>query len=128
MVEKLQELATQGAEMRTLASAGLVGKTVTYTDPDNVSQTGVVDKVKQTPGGTVLVVGGKDVALPRVTEVTTTSIPAATAPPAPTPSTPPDAATTNAPAAQVAPPAVDAADENSGSSTSTDAPDTTASA
>lgn len=90
MVEKLQELATQGAEMRTLASAGLVGRTVTYTDADSATQTGVVERVKQTTTGTVLVVDGQDVPLATVTEVTTTAPTpaAATTPPPAAPTTP----------------------------------------
>jgi flagellar basal-body rod modification protein FlgD len=73
MVEKLQEIAAQGAEMRTLSSASLVGKTVSYTAEDGTTQNGVVEKVKQTPGGSILVVGGENVALAQVTEVSQTS-------------------------------------------------------
>lgn len=79
MVEKLQELATQGAEMRTLASLGLVGRTVSYTDAEREPRTGVVDRVRQSPAGTVLVVGGKDVPLASVTEVSQTAAAAAAA-------------------------------------------------
>jgi flagellar basal-body rod modification protein FlgD len=83
MVEKLQEIAAQGAEMRTLSSASLVGKTVSYTAEDGTTTTGVVEKVKQTPGGSILVVDGKNVALAQVTEVSqTATTPAAAAAPA----------------------------------------------
>ena len=93
MVEKLQEIATQGAEMRTLASASLVGRTVSYTDSDGASKTGVVDTVRQTPGGSVLEIDGNDVPIASVTSVTQTAAaaapatPAASAAPATTPTT-----------------------------------------
>jgi flagellar basal-body rod modification protein FlgD len=107
MVEKLQEIAAQGAEMRTLSSASLVGKTVSYTAEDGTSITGVVDKVKQAPGGSILVIGGKNVALAQVTEVSQT--PAAAAAPA-------------------APPTNTSPGTDDEDTTSTEAPDTAVSA
>lgn len=78
MVEKLEEISRQGAEMRTLAAAGLVGRSVSWIDGDGTPQSGEVEAVKQTASGSVLVVDGEDVPLASVTEVSQT---------APTPST-----------------------------------------
>ena len=91
MVEKLEEIARQGAEMRTLAASGLVGRSVKWTDAEGQAQSGVVSTVKQTASGSILVVEGTEVPLASVTEVS--AAPAPAAPPASTQST--DAPETN---------------------------------
>ena len=52
-------------------SSSLLGKTVSYTDPSSgESAQGVVDSVKLTGGQVLLHVGGQDVPLSHITEVT----------------------------------------------------------
>ena len=59
-------------------SSGLIGRDVKYVDPDtNEETTGTVDAVKIQEGIAVLSIGGKDIPLGNVTEVTA---PAADAP------------------------------------------------
>ena len=72
MVEKLEEIARQGAELlagQRLAAAGLVGREVSYTDEDGKATKGEVESVRFGSSGTVLVVGGKEVPFASVTEV-----------------------------------------------------------
>ena len=78
-VEKLEEIAKQNASMLALqrsSSAGaMVGQTVTYTDENGASKTGVVSSVRL---GTdkvdpVATVGGVQVPLGRITEIGTKS-------------------------------------------------------
>jgi flagellar basal-body rod modification protein FlgD len=53
------EQVTNLAEATTLSqTVSLLGRTVTYTDKQNVVQTGVVEKVNHTSDGTVLTVNG----------------------------------------------------------------------
>lgn len=73
MVEKLEELAKQNAELlasqRTLAGSGLIGRQVTYPGPDGFDTTGTVDGVRLTLDGPVLRVGTHEVPLGSVKEV-----------------------------------------------------------
>lgn len=73
MVEKLQELSDQNAELlssqRTLAGSSLIGRTITYPGPDGFDASGVVDGVRLTADGPVLRVGAQDVPLGSVKEV-----------------------------------------------------------
>ena len=72
MVEKLEEIARQGAELlagQRLTAAGLVGREVSYTDEDGKAAKGEVDSVRFGSSGTVLVVGGTEVPFASVTEV-----------------------------------------------------------
>jgi flagellar basal-body rod modification protein FlgD len=72
MVEKLQQLSDQNtsllAEQQTLASIGLVGRTVAYSDNSHAAS-GVVSSVRFSTGGPVLTVGVTEVPLHAVTEV-----------------------------------------------------------
>ena len=84
-VEKLEEIASQNAQLltlqRSLSAGALVGQTVAYTDTEGVTKTGVVSSVKVAGTGTATepqaVVGGVTVGLGRITEVT---LPATTTP------------------------------------------------
>ena len=74
MLEQVTNLAKENAETRkTLQhdhAIGLIGKTVTYTDAEGNSVTGVVEKVSSKDGETSLTVAGKDGVDPgTVTEV-----------------------------------------------------------
>lgn len=73
MVEKLQELTAQNAELlasqRTIAGSSLIGRNVTYTDDAGLDVTGPVAGVRLTADGPVLRVGGDDVPLGSVKEV-----------------------------------------------------------
>ena len=73
MVEKLQELSAQNAELlasqRTITGSSLIGRTVTYAGPDGLDVSGVVDRVRLTIDGPVLRVGDADVPLGSVKEV-----------------------------------------------------------
>ena len=76
-VEKLEEIASQNAELvtlqRSLSAGALVGHDVSYTDTDGSTKTGTVSSVRI--AGTwaesepQAVVGGVAVALGRITEV-----------------------------------------------------------
>ena len=109
-VEKLDEIATQNAELltlqRSLSAGALVGQSVSYTDTEGLTKTGVISSVKIAgAGGTTesqAMVGGVAVPLGRITEValptaattstttnTTARVPATTAPTAPAASTVP---------------------------------------
>lgn len=72
MVEKLQQMADQNtqllAEQQTLASVGLVGRTVAYSDNGHAAS-GVVGSVRFSAGGPVLTIGSTEVPLAAVTEV-----------------------------------------------------------
>jgi len=76
-VEKLEEIATQNAQLltlqRSLSAGALVGHTVSYTDTDGTTKTGTVSSVKVAGTGTesepLAVVGGAEVGLGRITEV-----------------------------------------------------------
>jgi flagellar basal-body rod modification protein FlgD len=76
-VEKLEEIATQNASLLALqrsSSAGaLVGRTVSYTDETGANQTGLVTSVRLGSDTTEAsaMVGGKSVAMGRITEVAT---------------------------------------------------------
>ena len=77
-VEKLEESATQNASLLALqrsSSAGaLVGRTVSYTDETGAKQTGLVTSVRLGSDTTEAsaMVGGKSVAMGRITEVAST--------------------------------------------------------
>jgi flagellar basal-body rod modification protein FlgD len=72
MVEKLQQLTDQNSqlltEQQTMASIGLVGRTVAYTDNGHTAS-GVVGAVRFSTGGPVLTVGTTEVPLTAVSEV-----------------------------------------------------------
>jgi flagellar basal-body rod modification protein FlgD len=78
-VEKLEEIAAQNASMLALqrsSSAGaLVGRTVSYTDDQGATRTGLVTAVRLGTDKTeaTAVVGGVAVAMGRITEVSTTA-------------------------------------------------------
>ncbi len=77
-VEKLEEIAKQNTAMLALqrsSSAGaLVGRSVTYTDTDGSSRTGVVSSVRLATdrNEALATVGGVTVAVGRITEISTT--------------------------------------------------------
>ena len=76
-VEKLQEIASQNAQLltlqRSLSAGALVGHAVSYTATDGTTKTGTVSSVKVAGTGTETepqaVIGGVTVALGRITEV-----------------------------------------------------------
>src|SRR6478752_5430750 len=72
MVEKLQQMNDQNtqllAEQQTIASVGLVGRSVAYSDNGHAAS-GVVSSVRFSPGGPVLTIGSTEVPLTAVTEV-----------------------------------------------------------
>jgi flagellar basal-body rod modification protein FlgD len=78
-VEKLEQIATQNAALLALqrsSSAGaLVGRTVTYTDSEGASKTGVVSSVRLATDSdeAQAIVGGVAVAMGRITEVAATA-------------------------------------------------------
>ena len=74
-VEKLEEIASQNAELltlqRSLSAGALVGKHVAYTADDGSTVTGAVSSVIVAAGSEPLaVVGEKAVPLGRITEIT----------------------------------------------------------
>jgi flagellar basal-body rod modification protein FlgD len=74
-VEKLEEIASQNAELltlqRSLSAGALVGKHVAYTDEDGTTVTGAVSSVVVTAGSEPqAIVGDKPVPLGRITEIT----------------------------------------------------------
>lgn len=77
MVEKLDELAKQNAELlssqHTVAGSNLIGRSITYRDPDGVDATGTVDGVRLTIDGPFLRVGAHAVPLAAVKEVRPTT-------------------------------------------------------
>ena len=76
MVEKLQQLADQNTQMlseqQATSAIALVGRSVSYTEGDK-TQHGVVDSLRLTPGGPVLSIGGAQVPLSAISEITSTS-------------------------------------------------------
>ncbi len=73
-VEKLEQLAAQNAAMLVLQEAStagaMVGRTATYTDTNGAEVTGRITAVRLAQGDqeAVAVIGGKDVAVGRITE------------------------------------------------------------
>jgi flagellar basal-body rod modification protein FlgD len=85
-VEKLEEIASQNAELltlqRSLSAGALVGKHVAYTADDGTTVTGAVSSVLVATGGEPrAIVGDKAVPLGRITEITIPEVDT----PAPTP-------------------------------------------
>jgi flagellar basal-body rod modification protein FlgD len=84
-VEKLEEIAKASTDMLAaqglLASSTLVGRTVTYADPDGNDVSGVVTSARFGPEGPVLRVGpaGSEVAVSAIKEIRQDT-PASTAP------------------------------------------------
>ena len=75
LVEKLEEIASQNAELltlqRSLSAGALVGKHVAYTADDGTTVTGAVSSVIVTAGTEPrAIVGDKAVPLGRITEIT----------------------------------------------------------
>lgn len=72
-VEKLEEIAAQNAAMvalqRSLGAGALVGQTVSYTDEKGATVTGTVGSVRISGEEPSAVVGGVDVPIGRLTEV-----------------------------------------------------------
>ncbi|MFY0407017.1 flagellar hook assembly protein FlgD [Solicola sp. PLA-1-18] len=75
-LEKLEQVADQTqqslAAQLAFGASSLVGRTVSYPQPDGSTATGVVDTVSFTSAGPVLSVGGTDVSMNDVTAVTAT--------------------------------------------------------
>ena len=80
MVEKLEELVKQNEQVlagdQMTATAALLGRTVTYTDANGESATGVVEGARFAPTGAVLVVGDTEVPITAVREVAAVASPA----------------------------------------------------
>ncbi|SEO78339.1 flagellar hook assembly protein FlgD [Trujillonella endophytica] len=76
-VEKLQELATQSAEMlslqRSLSAGALVGHDVSWTDESGATRTGTVSSVRFFAGEPVAVVGDTEVPFGRLSEISASS-------------------------------------------------------
>jgi len=74
MVEKLDQVSQQNAELlavtELLSASGLVGKSVSWTDDQDVARSGVVSATRLTADGPVLRVGTEDVPLSKLQEVT----------------------------------------------------------
>jgi flagellar basal-body rod modification protein FlgD len=72
-VEKLEEIASQNASLlslqRSLSAGALVGHTVGWTAQDGSTTTGTVSSVRFGTGEPVAVVGGEEVPLGRLTEI-----------------------------------------------------------
>ena len=76
-VEKLEQIATQNAQLltlqRSLSAGALVGHSVSYTDTDGTTKTGTISSVKIAGAGAETepqaMVGGVAVPLGRITEV-----------------------------------------------------------
>ncbi|SFT68770.1 flagellar basal-body rod modification protein FlgD [Geodermatophilus amargosae] len=72
-VEKLEEIASQNAELlalqRSLSAGALVGHTVSWTAEDGTTQSGTVSSVRFGSDGANAVVGGTEVPVGRLTEV-----------------------------------------------------------
>jgi flagellar basal-body rod modification protein FlgD len=98
-VEKLEQIASQNAELltlqRSLSAGALVGHQVSYTATDGTTKTGTVSSVKIAGTGAETepqaMVGGVAVALGRITEVALPSDTDATAAPSTTPAPAPTA-------------------------------------
>jgi flagellar basal-body rod modification protein FlgD len=76
MVEKLTALTQQSSDalaaQRAVQAGQLVGKQVSFTDADGTTSTGLVTGARLLATGPVLLVGGQEIALSSVTEITTT--------------------------------------------------------
>jgi flagellar basal-body rod modification protein FlgD len=73
-VEKLGQIADMMQAQQLIGASALVGRTVTYQDPNGATQTGTVTTVKLNGDSEpMLVVGNTDVQLSKVTEVRQTS-------------------------------------------------------
>ena len=72
-VEKLEEIASQNAELlalqRSLSAGALVGHSVSWTAEDGTTQSGTVSSVRFGSDGANAVVGGTEVPIGRLTEV-----------------------------------------------------------
>jgi flagellar basal-body rod modification protein FlgD len=83
MVEKLTQLNQQSSDalaaQRAVQAGQLVGKQVTYLDATGASATGTVSGARLLPTGPVLVIGGEEIALSSVTEITAPASTAVTA-------------------------------------------------
>lgn len=102
-VQSLNAIAGQQTELltlqRSLSAGALVGQTVSYTDTDGTTKSGVVSAVKISSDGSKesqAVIGGVDVGLGRISQV---SMAASATPTAPTPAPTPPAAPASPPAA-----------------------------
>jgi flagellar basal-body rod modification protein FlgD len=78
-VEKLEQIATQNASLlalqRSTSAGALVGRTVSYTDENGATKSGLVTSVRlgsDTTEATAMV-GGVSVSMGRITEVATTA-------------------------------------------------------
>ena len=85
MVEKLEDLASSNAQMlaaqRSQTAAALLHQNVAWTE-DGADQTGVVDSVRLTADGPLLVIGSKTVPLSVVTSLGA-AVPASSPTPSP---------------------------------------------
>ena len=76
-VEKLEEIAAQNASLlslqRSSSASALVGRTVSYSDENGATRTGLVTSVRlgSTTTEATAMVGGVSVAMGRITEVST---------------------------------------------------------
>ena len=72
-VEKLEEIASQNAELlalqRSLSAGALVGHSVSWTAEDGTTKSGTVSSVRFGSDGANAVVGGTEVPIGRLTEV-----------------------------------------------------------
>ncbi|GAB3300235.1 flagellar hook assembly protein FlgD [Geodermatophilus aquaeductus] len=72
-VEKLEEIASQNAELlalqRSLSAGALVGHNVSWTAEDGTTKSGTVSSVRFSSDGANAVVGGTEVPIGRLTEV-----------------------------------------------------------
>jgi flagellar basal-body rod modification protein FlgD len=72
-VEKLEEIASQNAELlalqRSLSAGALVGHNVSWTAEDGTTKSGTVSSVRFGSDGANAVVGGTEVPIGRLTEV-----------------------------------------------------------
>ncbi|PWW21301.1 flagellar basal-body rod modification protein FlgD [Geodermatophilus normandii] len=72
-VEKLEEIAAQNAELlalqRSLSAGALVGHAVSWTAEDGTTRSGTVSSVRFGSDGASAVVGGTEVPIGRLTEV-----------------------------------------------------------
>jgi flagellar basal-body rod modification protein FlgD len=98
-VEKLEEIASQNAELltlqRSLSAGALVGKHVAYTDDTGTTVTGAVSSVLVAAGSEPrAIVGDKAVPLGRITEITVPEVDTTTTTPATTPATTPSNSST----------------------------------
>ena len=76
-LEKLTDVADQTSQALSaqlaFGASGLVGRTVSYTGADGAVRTGAVQSVRFTSNGPMLEVGGADVTLSSITNVTATA-------------------------------------------------------